>query len=104
MSVGIPVIGSNTGGIAEIVRDGVDGFLFPSGDSEALASRMMTLLENEPLQTQMGASARRRYMDYFESNRAVQTQARWIIEQVKKAVAGFASSGAGMAVPTRIVN
>ncbi len=37
MAVGIPVIGSNTGGIAEIVRDGVDGFLFPPGDHQALA-------------------------------------------------------------------
>jgi glycosyltransferase involved in cell wall biosynthesis len=86
MSLGVPVIGSNTGGIAEIVRDGVDGFLFPPGDHDALAARMMTLLENETLRAQMGASARRRFLEHFESTRAVKEQARWIIEQVSNAV------------------
>jgi glycosyltransferase involved in cell wall biosynthesis len=86
MSVRVPVIGSNTGGIAEIVRDGIDGFLFPPGDHDALAARMMTLLENETLRAQMGASARRRFLEHFESTRAVKEQARWIIEQVSNAV------------------
>jgi glycosyltransferase involved in cell wall biosynthesis len=86
MSVGVPVIGSNTGGIAEIVRDGVDGFLFPPGDHDALATRMMGLLKNGSLRAQMAASARRRFLEHFESTRAVKEQARWIIEQVSNAV------------------
>ena len=57
MSVGVPVIGSNTGGIAEIVRDRVDGFLFPPGDHDTLAARMIELLENEAIRTQMAANA-----------------------------------------------
>jgi glycosyltransferase involved in cell wall biosynthesis len=94
MSVGVPVIGSNTGGIAEIVRDGVDGFLFPPGDHDALAARMMALLENEPLRAQMGINARRRFLEQFESTRAVKTQARWIIEQIGNAVGGAWQPGA----------
>ncbi len=94
MAFGVPVVGSNTGGIAEIVRDGVDGFLFPPGDHEALAARMMELLENEPLRAQMATSARRRFLEHFESTRTVKVQARWIIEQVGKVVNGILLPGA----------
>ena len=94
MSVGVPVIGSNTGGIAEIVRDGVDGFLFPPGDHDALAARMITLLEDESLRAQMAASARRRFLEHFESTRAVKEQVRWIIEHVSNAVNCVSQPGA----------
>jgi glycosyltransferase involved in cell wall biosynthesis len=86
MAVGVPVIGSNTGGIAEIVRDGVDGFLFPPGDHNALATRMIALLENEPLRAQMAVSARLRFLEHFESSHAVKMQARWIIRQITDAL------------------
>jgi glycosyltransferase involved in cell wall biosynthesis len=62
----------------------MDGFLFPPGDDGALAARMMELLENETLRAQMAASARRRFLEHFESTRAVRAQACWIIEQVNK--------------------
>jgi glycosyltransferase involved in cell wall biosynthesis len=88
MSLGVPVIGSNTGGIAEIVRDGIDGFLFPPGDHDALAARMIMLLENQPLRAKMAISARRRFLEHFESVRAVKEQALWIIEQIRKAENG----------------
>lgn len=104
MSVGVPVIGSKTGGITEIVRDGVDGLLFPPGDSDALATRMMDLLENEPLRARMAASARGRFLEHFESTRAVKEQARWIIEQVNKAVDGFSPSRADSSIPAQSVS
>ncbi len=37
---GIPVMGANLGGIAERIRDGVDGWLLPFDDSEAWAAAM----------------------------------------------------------------
>ena len=36
-AAGVPVIGSRLGGIAEMVRDGVDGFLFQPGNPSDLA-------------------------------------------------------------------
>jgi glycosyltransferase involved in cell wall biosynthesis len=36
-AAGVPVIGSRLGGIAEMVRDGVDGFLFKPGNPSDLA-------------------------------------------------------------------
>jgi glycosyltransferase involved in cell wall biosynthesis len=39
-----PVIGTRTGGIPDIVEDGVSGLLVASGSSTALAQAMQTLL------------------------------------------------------------
>jgi glycosyltransferase involved in cell wall biosynthesis len=88
MAVSVPVIGSNTGGIAEIIRDGQDGLLFPPGDHAALAGRMIRLIEDAPLREQMAASARSRFLEMFESSRAVKLQAGWIIEQIARAADG----------------
>lgn len=88
MAVGVPVIGANTGGIAEIVRDGVDGFLFPPGDHKALAKRMIQLMEDENLRAGMAKNARLRFLEQFELSRAVRTEARWIIKQIGGATNG----------------
>lgn len=40
LHVGLPVLASDLGGIAEIVQDGVSGRLFPPGDAKALAARI----------------------------------------------------------------
>ncbi len=42
-AAGVPVVGSDLGGIAERVTSGRDGFLFPAGDADALASILMRL-------------------------------------------------------------
>ena len=39
-AAGVPVIGSRLGGIAEMVRDGVDGLLFEAGSPEDLADKI----------------------------------------------------------------
>jgi glycosyltransferase involved in cell wall biosynthesis len=46
-AVGTPVIGSDCGGTAEIVRDGVNGRLFPPGDVQALAA-ILAEVASEP--------------------------------------------------------
>jgi glycosyltransferase involved in cell wall biosynthesis len=43
-AVGLPVIGSRLGGIAELVRDRVDGVLFEPGDAQALAKILRELI------------------------------------------------------------
>ncbi|MFI5177689.1 MAG: glycosyltransferase, partial [Vicinamibacterales bacterium] len=42
-AAGIPVVGSDLGGIAERVSPGRDGLLFPAGDGRALAEILLTL-------------------------------------------------------------
>lgn len=42
-AAGAPVIASGLGGMAEMVRDGIDGLLFPPGDAAALRSHLRRL-------------------------------------------------------------
>lgn len=49
MASGVPVIGSNTGGITDIIEDGVNGLLVPEGDPQALADAIIRILENPDL-------------------------------------------------------
>jgi len=46
---GIPVITSNIGGMAELIRDGENGLLFEVGDSADLAKQMQTVIDNPEL-------------------------------------------------------
>lgn len=53
-AAGVPIVGSDVPGVAEVVRDGRDGFLFPAGDAEALADRLTTVLRQGPLRVPAG--------------------------------------------------
>jgi len=61
MAFGKPVVASNLGGAATIVRDEVNGLLFPPGDAEALARCLARLWSDDGLQTRLEAGARLTY-------------------------------------------
>jgi glycosyltransferase involved in cell wall biosynthesis len=76
MAMGRPVVSTRVGGPSETVRDGETGYLVDSGDAEAFAQRVLTLLVDSDLRAQIGAAARRhvesaltihRYADQFVS-------------------------------------
>lgn len=54
MACGTPVIASNVGGLASLVRDGRTGFLVPDGDPVALADKLMPLLADPALRSALG--------------------------------------------------
>lgn len=58
MQWGVPVVGSRLGGILEIVKDGVNGLLFASGDSTALAETLDRLLRDSGWRARLAAGAR----------------------------------------------
>ncbi|MFZ1295658.1 MAG: glycosyltransferase family 4 protein, partial [Pseudomonadales bacterium] len=59
MACGVPVIGSDTGGIPEMIEDGATGWLVPPNDPAALAQAMNTALSDETRRQQMGVAANR---------------------------------------------
>jgi glycosyltransferase involved in cell wall biosynthesis len=59
MAVGRPVVATNVGGIPELVRDGVDGFL-TSADPAEIAARLAEVLGDPSLGERMGHSAHER--------------------------------------------
>ncbi len=58
MASGLPVVVSSVRALAEIVRDGETGLLFPPLDAGALADQLEQLLDNPELRRKLGARAR----------------------------------------------
>jgi glycosyltransferase involved in cell wall biosynthesis len=58
MAAGKPLVGSNVGGIPEVVRGGENGLLVPEKDARALADALVTLARDPGLRERMGASGR----------------------------------------------
>jgi glycosyltransferase involved in cell wall biosynthesis len=57
MAAGLPSVVSDTGGLPEFVQEGVTGELFPPGDHDALAEKLVALLRDRPRREAMGAAA-----------------------------------------------
>jgi D-inositol-3-phosphate glycosyltransferase len=57
MACGTPVVASQVGGLAYLVKDGVTGYTVPSSDVEALAHRLGDLIMNKSLRDRLGQQA-----------------------------------------------
>lgn len=57
MACGRPVVASETGGLAYLVRDGETGFHIPAGDAASLAQRLRELIEDSELRERLGRQA-----------------------------------------------
>lgn len=68
-SVGTPVVGSDLGGISELIRDGRDGLVVPPGDPVALAGALQELLDRPAQARLMGSRGRDRARTTFSAAR-----------------------------------
>lgn len=68
MSCETPVIGSQIGGIPEVVDHNINGFLHPLGDVNAMAESALELLTNETLLQEFKGEARKKAVNNFNSN------------------------------------
>jgi glycosyltransferase involved in cell wall biosynthesis len=69
MAYGKPVIGSDLGGVSEIIEDGKEGLLFEAGNTEALKSKMERLAADDSLVTDLGAAARDKIREHFTAEK-----------------------------------
>jgi starch synthase len=65
MACGTAVVGSRTGGIPEVVADGVTGLLVPAGEPEPLAVALNELLRDPGRAAVMGQAGRKRAVAEF---------------------------------------
>jgi glycosyltransferase involved in cell wall biosynthesis len=72
MAAGTPVIGSDVGGIPEIVKNGVTGFLVPPKDEITLADRIRWVLEHPEETREMGRHAQAFAEGFFSTDLYVQ--------------------------------
>jgi glycosyltransferase involved in cell wall biosynthesis len=67
MACGLPVVVTKEGA-ADYVRNGVEGFIIPFRDADALAERVNYLLEHPSEAEKMGSAGRQRVLDHFTFN------------------------------------
>ena len=65
MAAGRPVVATRVGGNAEVVEDGVTGFLVPPRDPARLAEAMLTLLDDPARASAMGVAGRARVETHY---------------------------------------
>ncbi|ROP26746.1 glycosyltransferase family 4 protein [Pseudokineococcus lusitanus] len=71
MASGLPVVSTRIDGIPELVEDQVSGLLCTPGDHSGLVSAIRDLLQAPERRARMGAAARARVLDAFDSSREV---------------------------------
>jgi len=76
MACGLPVVATRVEGVVDIIEEGVDGFLVPPKDPEALAVRILQLLGDPDLRTKIGVKARRKVEANFDIREMTDRMAR----------------------------
>jgi glycosyltransferase involved in cell wall biosynthesis len=72
MAANLPVVGTDVGGIPELICDGENGFLVPPGSPGPLADAIGKLVENRELRVRMGHKGRDIYEKQFTLPRMTQ--------------------------------
>ena len=57
--MGVPVVATDVGGVAECVNDGLNGYVVPSGKPKALGKRIARLLNDPAEAISMGNQGRK---------------------------------------------
>ena len=65
MAAGKPVVGINSGGVRELIQDGLTGFLIQPGDIMEMTHKVKRLVEDEVLRKEIGENARRYAQNHF---------------------------------------
>jgi glycosyltransferase involved in cell wall biosynthesis len=71
MACEVPTVGTNVGGVPEVVTDGETGMLFGVGEVDAMAQAAITLLNDPARLAAMGKAGRRFAQQNFCSTRIV---------------------------------
>lgn len=69
MIMGLPVIATTHGGIPELVKDGISGFLVPERDAEAIAKKLIDLIEHPAIWSSMGRAGRAYVESHYDMNK-----------------------------------
>jgi starch synthase len=79
------VVASGLPGIAEIVRDGVDGFLFTPDDSASFVATLERVVADPAAAAQVGLAGRQRAADCFNPRHAARLHRELIDRMVSGA-------------------
>ncbi|HSL04244.1 MAG TPA: glycosyltransferase family 4 protein [Nitrospiraceae bacterium] len=86
LSCGVPTVGTCVDGAAEVVIDGVNGFLKDPGDIEGLADRVLWLLNHSEEAKAMGSQGMSisKKFDCYEVVRQQEYRYEWLVANIQK--------------------
>lgn len=79
LAAGLPIVTTRIGGVPEIVRDGATGYAVAVDDEQAIATALLSLVQDPGLRQEMSRAARRDAIARFDA----QANARALFEFVK---------------------
>ena len=80
MACGVPPVGTNAGGVPELITNGVDGFMEAVGDIESQAARTVQLITDDRLHERMAAAARQTAVSRFSTESIIPQYERYYRE------------------------
>ena len=83
MSCEVPTIGTDAGGVAELIRDGVDGLLVAPKDPQALAGAICRISEDAALAQRLSKAGRARIVQGFRAGLGAETLVREVFGRRK---------------------
>lgn len=78
MSMELPVISTDVGGIDKVVLDGKTGYIVPVDDEEVFAERLQRLISSESLRKELGHNGRRKVEAEFNIERSASAVLGWM--------------------------
>ena len=71
LAAGLPIISTDKGAIIESVIDGINGYIVPSGDPDAIAERLQKLIAEPVLRSAMSVASKKAYQNGFTEEKMV---------------------------------
>jgi glycosyltransferase involved in cell wall biosynthesis len=99
MAAAVPPVATDAGGIPEMIRDGVDGYVVRRGDRTALAGHYVRLAQDPALRERLGAAARqssRRFDATYASARIERLYVDLALEAGRAPIAALATRRRGV--------
>ena len=84
MAAGLPVVSTDVGGVAEVVKDGLTGLLAPAGAADALARHVLRLAADPGERGRMGRAGRERAFARFSEEQMLAAYDRLYREMLRE--------------------
>lgn len=80
LATGLPVITTYHSGLPEQVLDGKNGAVVPEGDVDALAEKIVFLMEHSDLWPEYGRFGRKHVLENYDSKKLIDRQIQYYLE------------------------
>ncbi len=88
MAMGLAVIGTDVGGQPEMLFHGENGLIYPSGNAEVLADRILEIARDPHKQARLALAGKRSVRERFTIKRMVDDMERYLRERVGSSARG----------------